>query len=56
MPQDKTYLLFIKQVKQQILESRFQAAKLVNKELLSLYYTIGTMVAEKVKQKNGAMP
>ncbi len=32
------YLHAVKAIKQAILESRYRAAKLVNKELLSLYY------------------
>ena len=54
MPTDNTYSQFIQQVKQQILESRYQAAKLVNKELLLLYFNIGKMIFEKVhKEKWG---
>ena len=50
MADNNTYLQFIREVKQQILESRYQAAKLVNKELLVLYYNIGKMLREKIKQ------
>lgn len=48
MATNKTYLQFVQQVKQQILQSRFQAAKLVNRELIILYYNIGKMLSEKV--------
>jgi predicted nuclease of restriction endonuclease-like (RecB) superfamily len=41
---------FVQEVKQQILQSRYQAAKLVNKELLLLYHNIGQMLYEKIKQ------
>lgn len=50
MQTNKTYLQFLQEVKQQILQSRYQAAKLVNKELLLLYYNIGKMLNEKIKQ------
>jgi predicted nuclease of restriction endonuclease-like (RecB) superfamily len=49
MPADNTYSQFIQQVKQQILESRYQAAKLVNKEMLLLYYNIGKMLHQKIE-------
>jgi predicted nuclease of restriction endonuclease-like (RecB) superfamily len=50
MPDNNTYLQFVQEVKQRILESRYQASKLVNKELLLLYYNIGKILREKVKQ------
>ncbi len=50
MPTNNTYSQFVQQVKQQILESRYQAAKLVNRELLLLYYNIGKMLYQKIKQ------
>src|SRR6478735_43804 len=50
MPTDNTYSQFIQQVKKQILQSRYQAAKLVNKELLLLYYNIGKMLHQKIQQ------
>ncbi len=51
MTENKTYLQFVQEVKQQILRSRYQAAKLVNKELLLLYYSIGKMIFEKVQKE-----
>ena len=48
MPADNTYIKFVQEVKQQILESRYNAARLVNKELLLLYYNIGKMLNEKI--------
>ncbi len=51
MEADNTYLQFIQEVKQQILQSRYQAAKLVNKELLLLYFNIGKMIFKKVKKE-----
>ena len=50
MPDNNTYLQFVQEVKQRILENRYQASKLVNKELLLLYYNIGKILREKVKQ------
>jgi hypothetical protein len=34
-------------IKEAIIRSRYQAAKLVNKELLSLYYSVGKYVVRK---------
>ncbi len=50
MSANNTYSKFVQEVKQQILESRYNAARLVNKELLLLYYNIGKMLHEKIKQ------
>jgi len=50
MPANNTYLQFVQEIKQQILESRYQAARLVNKELLLLYYNIGKMLNQKIRQ------
>lgn len=43
-----TYSHFIEEVKQQILRSRFIAARLVNREQLMLYLVIGKGLSEKV--------
>lgn len=43
-----TYLNFIDEVKQQIIRSRFVAARLVNREQLMLYFVIGKGLSEKV--------
>jgi predicted nuclease of restriction endonuclease-like (RecB) superfamily len=51
MTEQKTYIHFVQQLKEQILQSRFQAAKLVNRELLLLYYSIGKMISEKIKKE-----
>ncbi|MCF3112074.1 PDDEXK nuclease domain-containing protein [Niabella sp. CC-SYL272] len=48
MKPEKTYLQFVQTVKKQILQSRYQAAKLVNNELLLLYYNIGHSLHEKM--------
>ena len=50
MPANNIYIKFIQEVKQQILQSRYQAAKLVNRELLLLYYNIGKMLHQKIEQ------
>lgn len=50
MPANNSYLQFVQEIKQQILESRYRAAKLVNKELLLLYYNIGKMLNQKIRQ------
>ena len=48
MKPEKNYLQFVRAVKKQILQSRYQAAKLVNRELLLLYYSIGHSLYEKL--------
>lgn len=55
MKPDKTYIEFIQSLKQEIVNSRYQAARLANREQLLLYYKTGKMLSEKVKaQKWGA--
>lgn len=39
------YLPAVKAIKQAILESRYRAARLVNKEMLALYYWVGNYVS-----------
>lgn len=41
----KEYIQAVKAIKQAILESRYRAARLVNKELLALYYAIGGFIS-----------
>ncbi len=45
------YIKFIKQIKQEIVSSRYNAAKLVNRELLMLYYNVGKLLNEKTQQE-----
>ena len=45
---EPNYISFIAEVKQQILKSRYQAARLVNREQLLLYFVVGKQLAEKV--------
>ena len=45
---DKGYVEFFAELKKNIVQSRYVAARLVNKEQLLLYFKIGKMLAEKV--------
>jgi predicted nuclease of restriction endonuclease-like (RecB) superfamily len=49
MKPDKNYLEFIRSLKQEIINSRYQAARLANREQLFLYYKTGKMLSVKVK-------
>jgi predicted nuclease of restriction endonuclease-like (RecB) superfamily len=52
---DKTYVEFIQSIKRQIVQSRYAAARLANREQLLLYFKTGKMIADKIKaQKWGA--
>lgn len=52
---DKSYTKFILSIKQQIVQSRYVAARLANREQLMLYFKTGLMISEKIKaQKWGA--
>jgi predicted nuclease of restriction endonuclease-like (RecB) superfamily len=52
---DKSYLEFIQSIKKQIVQSRYAAARLANREQLMLYFKTGLMISEKIKaQKWGA--
>ena len=42
-----SYLLAVKAIKEAILESRYKAVRLVNKEVLALYYAIGGYISEQ---------
>ena len=55
MKVDKSYMEFILSIKQQIVQSRYVAARLANREQLMLYFKTGLMISEKIKaQKWGA--
>lgn len=55
MKTDKSYIEFIQSIKKQIVQSRYVAARLANREQLMLYFKTGVMISEKVKaQKWGA--
>lgn len=49
MKPDKNYLEFIRSLKQEIINSRYQAARFANREQLLLYFKTGRMLSEKVK-------
>ena len=52
---DKNYIEFIQSIKRQIVQSRYAAARLANREQLILYFRTGVMISEKIKaQKWGA--
>jgi predicted nuclease of restriction endonuclease-like (RecB) superfamily len=48
MSLDKSYINFIKELKESIVVSRYKAANLANREQLLLYYTIGYKLSEKI--------
>lgn len=48
----KDYIQFISEIKQNILTSRYLAAKLANREQLLLYLRIGKMIHEKIEKAN----
>lgn len=49
---EKVYIQFIAEIKESILRSRFRAASLANREMLLLYYRIGSMLSAKVQHAN----
>lgn len=49
---DKKYIEFITDLKQNIVQSRYIAARLVNREQLLLYYRTGKMLFEKIAAEN----
>jgi len=51
MEPGKSYLNNIKALKSAILQSRYRAATLVNKELLTLYFAVGKFISVKVKEE-----
>ncbi|HLP37587.1 PDDEXK nuclease domain-containing protein [Lacibacter sp.] len=52
---DRTYVDLITSIKKQIIQSRYNAARLANSEQLMLYFKTGLMISEKIKaQKWGA--
>ena len=40
-------LVFLSELKQMILQSRYRAAQLANRELLGLYFRVGKMISER---------
>ena len=52
---DKGYIDFIQSIKHQIVQSRYVAARLANKEQLMLYFKTGLMISDKIRaQKWGS--
>ena len=49
------YILFVKDIKERIRISQYEALKTVNKELINLYWDIGKKIAEKQKKYNWGM-
>lgn len=55
MKVDKNYLEPIQSIINQIVQSRYSAARLANREQLLLYFKTGKIISEKIKaQKWGA--
>ncbi|PRY87081.1 DUF1016 N-terminal domain-containing protein [Mongoliibacter ruber] len=46
----KDYSIFLGEIKSHILQSRYKAAAAVNRELILLYFQIGTQPSQKIKQ------
>ena len=52
---DKNYMEFIQSIKKQIVQSRYTAARLANRQQLLLYFSTGKMISDKIKaQKWGS--
>ena len=49
--QNKDYIKFISGIKEEIIKSRYQAARLVNKELILLYFQVGEKLSGKIKSE-----
>lgn len=47
-----SYTRFVEELKKQILQSRYQAARLVNKEILFLYFMTGKSISDKIRKEN----
>jgi predicted nuclease of restriction endonuclease-like (RecB) superfamily len=48
----ESYIQTVKNLKEEILKSRYTIAKVANRELLFLYYKVGNVISEKVKNEN----
>lgn len=48
---NKSYTQFVEELKKQILQSRYQAARLVNREILFLYFMTGKSLSEKIQKE-----
>lgn len=47
---DKSYIIFLKNLKEQVLEKRFKASLTVNKEMIQLYHLIGREITQNQKE------
>jgi predicted nuclease of restriction endonuclease-like (RecB) superfamily len=47
---EKDYSIFLSEIKSHILQSRYKAAAAVNRELILLYFQIGTQLSQKIQQ------
>lgn len=47
---EKDYSIFLGEIKSQILQSRYKAAAAVNRELILLYFQVGTQLSQKIAQ------
>ena len=45
------YLIFLKDIKERILDAQYKALRAVNKELISLYWDIGEKIVERQKEE-----
>ncbi len=48
---DKNYLELIQSIKKQIVQSRYAAARLANREQLLLYFKTGKIISDKIKSQ-----
>lgn len=46
---DKNYVEFIQSIKKQIVQNRYAAARLANREQLQLYFNTGKMISDKIR-------
>lgn len=51
MKPTKSYLQFVNDLKQTIIQSRYQAARLANREQILLYFKAGKVLSEKISKK-----
>jgi hypothetical protein len=49
---EKQYIEFLNEIKNQVVNSRVQAVKAVNSELIALYWNIGEIVVQRQKIYN----
>jgi hypothetical protein len=47
---DKTYLSFVREIKDRVVSARISAARAINRELIHLYWDIGKAIVEQQKK------